>query len=117
MLPRIRQDIRIILDDSPNDIFSHFDEGDMTLLHTVIRGPKDTPYQGGYFYFQIRCPPNYPSSPPKAEILTTDGGRVRFNPNLYRNGKVCLSILGTYEGPGWTPSLNLLSVSVADWMT
>merc|ERR1711963_1393040 len=25
--------------------------------------------------------------------MATDGGRVRFNPNLYREGKVCLSIL------------------------
>ena len=30
---------------------------------------------------------------------------MRFNPNLYQNGKVCLSILGTWSGPGQhTPS-------------
>lgn len=29
---------------------------------------------------------------------TTGGGTVRFNPNLYNEGKVCLSLLGTWEG-------------------
>jgi len=28
---------------------------------------------------------------------------VRFNPNLYSDGKVCLSLLGTWHGEGWTP--------------
>jgi baculoviral IAP repeat-containing protein 6 len=28
---------------------------------------------------------------------------VRFNPNLYNCGKVCLSLLGTWAGPGWDP--------------
>ena len=32
---------------------------------------------------------------------------VRFNPNLYEDGKVCLSILGTWAGPGWTPVMNI----------
>ena len=31
---------------------------------------------------------------------TTGGGRVRFNPNLYADGKVCLSLLGTWHGGG-----------------
>jgi hypothetical protein len=34
----------------------------------------------------------------KCDRVTTDNGRVRFNPNLYANGKVCLSILGTWSG-------------------
>ena len=28
---------------------------------------------------------------------------VRFNPNLYSDGKVCLSLLGTWHGEGWAP--------------
>jgi baculoviral IAP repeat-containing protein 6 len=35
--------------------------------------------------------------------MTTDNARVRFNPNLYKSGKVCLSLLGTWSGPGWDP--------------
>ena len=36
-------------------------------------------------------------------FLTTGGGTVRFNPNLYNCGKVCLSLLGTWSGPSWDP--------------
>ena len=42
--------------------------------------------------------------------MTTGGGSVHFNPNLYSCGKVCLSILGTWSGPAWTPVQNLTSV-------
>jgi hypothetical protein len=30
--------------------------------------------------------------------MTTGQGQFRFNPNLYANGKVCLSLLGTWSG-------------------
>jgi hypothetical protein len=43
--------------------------------------------------------------------MTTGMGTVRFNPNLYASGKVCLSLLGTWHGPGWHPGVsNLLQV-------
>lgn len=38
---------------------------------------------------------------------------MRFNPNLYKNGKVCLSILGTWTGPAWSPALTLEKVFVS----
>ena len=66
----------------------------LSQLHALITGPFDTPYEGGFFYFFIRCPPDYPIHSPRVKFMTTDEGRVRFNPNLYKNGKVCLSILG-----------------------
>lgn len=40
-------------------------------------------------------------------LKTTGGGKVRFNPNLYKNGKVCLSLLGTWSGAAgemWDPN-------------
>ena len=35
-------------------------------------------------------------------------GKVRFNPNLYAEGKVCLSLLGTWQGPGWDANTSTL---------
>ena len=36
---------------------------------------------------------------------------MRFNPNLYNEGKVCLSLLGTWPGEPWNPRVsNLLQV-------
>ena len=47
-----------------------------------------------------RCSPPSPShdDSPKVNLQTTGGGSVRFNPNLYNCGKVCLSLLGTWQG-------------------
>ena len=44
--------------------------------------------------------PVYPQVPPDVNSRTNGGGRVRFNPNLYNCGKVCLSLLGTWSGGG-----------------
>lgn len=46
----------------------------------------------------MRFPTDYPNTPPRVLIMTTSSGTVRFNPNLYNSGKVCLSILGTWRG-------------------
>ncbi len=40
-------------------------------IHALITGPFDTPYEGGFFYFLIRCPPDYPIRPPRVKLITT----------------------------------------------
>ena len=78
----------------------------MNVFSFFISGPKDTPYENGIFEFHATFPSNYPNSEPKVLINTTGGGTVRFNPNLYNCGKVCLSLLGTWsgqEGEKWNP--------------
>jgi baculoviral IAP repeat-containing protein 6 len=84
-----------------SSIFVRVDESRPDVLKALIIGPDDTPYANGCFVFDIFIPLQYPQVPPKVNIVTTAGGRVRFNPNLYRGGKVCLSLLGTWQGPGW----------------
>jgi ubiquitin-conjugating enzyme E2 Z len=81
-------------------------------VYALIMGPPDSPYHDGFFIFEIRFPPTYPNVPPKVKLLNTDSGRLRFNPNLYSDGKVCLSILGTWRGESggsenWRPSYSL----------
>lgn len=72
----------------------------------LISGPKDTPYENGLFEFHGYFPHDFPNSVPHVIIHTTNNGKVRFNPNLYANGKVCLSLLGTWQGldsEKWNP--------------
>ena len=64
----------------------------------MIAGPEGTPYSDGLFEFDCFIPMEYPTKPPVMNLCTTGGGLVRFNPNLYNCGKVCLSLLGTWAG-------------------
>lgn len=70
-------------------------------------GPEETPYANGCFFFDMHLP-DYPHSAPAVKFLTTGRGLARFNPNLYQCGKVCLSLLGTWSGPGWIPGESTL---------
>ena len=72
----------------------------MDALRVAISAPEGTPYAAGVFVFDVRFPPSFPAAPPSVTMLTTGRGTVRFNPNLYECGKVCLSLLGTWEGKG-----------------
>eukprot|EP00899_Mesostigma_viride_P012259 jgi/Mesvir1/21033/Mv08081-RA.1 len=91
-----------------SSIFVRADEQRQDVLRALILPAPDTPYSGGAFVFDILLPPDYPHTPPKVHFLTTGGGHVRFNPNLYEDGKVCLSLLGTWSGPGWMPGLSTI---------
>ena len=72
----------------------------LNIFTFLVTGPKDTPYHNGVFEFHGCFPDDYPSSEPKVLLDTTGNGEVRFNPNLYACGKVCLSLLGTWSGSG-----------------
>ena len=89
-------------------------ESDVRQVKALVIGPPQTPYEYGFFEFAIRFTNDYPSKPPKVDAKTTNGGRCRFNPNIYAQGKVCLSILGTWHGekPGeeWSSAQGLESI-------
>lgn len=89
-------------------IFVRVDEDRPDILKALIMAPEGTPYESGCFEFDIFLPLNYPDTPPKALIVTGPNENCRFNPNLYSNGKVCLSLLGTWSGPGWIPETSTL---------
>ena len=93
-----KQNIHVFVED--DDIFK---------MKALIIGPEDTPYANGFYFFDIEMPKDYPISPPKVKFINLNG-HVRFHPNLYKCGKVCLSILNTWHGPGWTSVQTLSSV-------
>lgn len=78
-------------------VFVRQDESRMDVWRALLSGPVDTPYALGLFAFDLFCPPEYPSIAPLVHLATTAGGTVKFNPNLYADGKVCLSLLGTFN--------------------
>lgn len=82
-------------------------------LLALVVGPPGTPYAHCFFQFRIRVTDQYPNECPLVEFLTTDSCKTRLNPNLYANGKVCLSILGTWPGESsdtWRSTYSILYV-------
>jgi len=100
-------------------IYALANDSDITKIDILIVGPEGTPYQGGFFHFYVSFGNDYPFQPPRVKLMTTDKGKVRFNPNFYNSGKICLSILHTWNGPQWTASQNLTSLmcSIQSMMT
>jgi len=59
-------------------------------VKALIIGPHETPYEFGFFEFTFKFNKDYPRKSPAVNAITTNGGRCRFNPNIYSTGKVCL---------------------------
>ena len=84
-------------------------EGNLFEWHFIIRGPTETPFEGGVYHGRISLPPDYPFKPPTV-IFTTPSGR--FQPHT----KICLSITGfhpEYWQPAWgirTAIMGLMSM-------
>jgi ubiquitin-protein ligase len=111
MINRLLKDVKQIMKNplTENGIFYIHDDEDMRKGYAMIVGPSDTPYFGGFYFFELTYPPDYPHSPPKV-LYCTNGDHIRFNPNLYVCGKVCISLLNTWRGDQWTSCQTISSV-------
>lgn len=68
------------------------------LIRCLIIGPAGTPFVEAPFLFDVfLSPATFPAEPPKVFFHSWCGG-TRISPNLYAEGKVCLSLLGTWPG-------------------
>ena len=88
------------------------DENDFYKWSVLFTGPEDTIYEGGFFKAILTFPLDFPQNPPEMRFITE-----MFHPNIYKDGKVCISIL---HSPGvdvfntqekaeerWRPSLGV----------
>ena len=107
-IKRLAKDVKDIYKNplEEHGIYYIHDEDDILKGQALIIGPKNTPYSYGNYLFTFKYPSNYPFSPPIVTYYTNDG-LTRFNPNLYKNGKVCISILNT-----WKSSMDIMSNNI-----
>lgn len=87
----------------PDGVYIRTWSSRLDLLRILFVGPEDTPYADAPFVMDFYFPTNYPYAPPKAYFHSWPGenglgGASRVNPNLYTDGKICLSLLGTWSG-------------------
>ncbi|CCM05195.1 uncharacterized protein FIBRA_07404 [Fibroporia radiculosa] len=97
-LARLNREYKALQNSLPDSILVRAFEDRTDLLRCMIIGPENTPYQDAPFVIDWMLDSNFPQSPPIAHFLSWTNGNGRVNPNLYEEGKVCLSILGTWAG-------------------
>jgi ubiquitin-protein ligase len=110
-ISRLIKDVKEIIKNplESHGIYYKHDDEDLLKGKALIIGPQGTPYENGFYLFDIKYPANYPFSPPKLLYRTNDGV-TRFNPNLYKCGKVCLSVLNTWKGEQWSSCQTISSI-------
>uniref|UniRef100_N1QR02 Ubiquitin-conjugating enzyme E2 7 n=1 Tax=Aegilops tauschii TaxID=37682 RepID=N1QR02_AEGTA len=72
------------------------DDSNVFEWQVTIIGPPETLYDGGYFNAIMSFPQNYPNSPPTVRFTSE-----MWHPNVYPDGRVCISIL---HPPGDDPN-------------
>lgn len=74
-------------------------------------------YHGAYLKAELEIPKNYPMSPPKFRFT-----RPLFHPNIYKDGKLCISILhspgedemsGELASERWSPVQRIFTVLIS----
>ncbi|KIJ39288.1 hypothetical protein M422DRAFT_781107 [Sphaerobolus stellatus SS14] len=97
-MSRLNKEYRVLRSTLPDSILVRAYEDRVDLLRCLIIGPENTPYQDAPFVIDWLLDSDFPQTPPQAHFLSWTNGNGRVNPNLYEEGKVCLSILGTWAG-------------------
>ena len=115
-IQRTFKDLTDILKDPLTEnkkIFISKNDDNILEFDLLVVGPDDAPYEGSFLIFKFKINDKFPHKAPSVTFMTNDSkGRVRLHPNFYVDGKVCLSVLGTWQGPGWTSCTSLLTVII-----
>jgi ubiquitin-conjugating enzyme E2 O len=117
-LKRIAKEHKILATSLPEgEIYVRTYESRLDLLRCLIVGPKDTPYENAPFLIDLYLPERFPEEPPTAHFHSWTSGLGRINPNLYEEGKICLSLLGTWSGKNesekWSDKATILQILVS----
>lgn len=117
-LKRIAKEHRILSTSLPkHEIYVRTYDSRLDLLRCLIVGPADTPYEYAPFLIDLHLGPGFPREPPTAHFHSWTSGMGRINPNLYEEGKICLSLLGTWPGKSesevWTEKATILQLLVS----
>lgn len=70
--------------------------------HYVVKGPENSPYEGGYYHGKLVFPREFPFKPPSIYMLTPSG---RFSVNT----RLCLSI-SDFHPDTWNPAWSVSTI-------
>lgn len=78
-------------------------ENRVDLFRFLVLGAHGTPFYLSWFMFDLQLDAGHPAHPPRVHFHSLG---PKLHPNLYEDGNVCLSLLGTWNGEGvevWDP--------------
>ena len=108
---RISKEYSALATSLPDGVIARSWEQRLDLLRFLIVGPTDTPYEHSPFVFDLYLGESYPTQSPLVYFHSW-ASNLRVNPNLYEDGTVCLSLLGTWHSQGkneaWCPERSTL---------
>jgi len=84
----LQNQFKKIQSDPVEGIFVELNNDNLFEWRVFIEGPKDTFYENGIFQLLMKFPNDYPMSPPVVQFTSEF-----WHPNVYTDGKVCISIL------------------------
>ncbi|KAJ3222765.1 Ubiquitin-conjugating enzyme E2 G2 [Chytriomyces hyalinus] len=97
-LKRLMTEYRELTVNAPDGITAGpVSEDNFFVWEALICGPSDTAYENGIFTATMTFPTDYPLSPPTMKFTPP-----LFHPNIYADGRVCISIL---HAPGDDPNM------------
>ena len=85
-------------------------ENDILIWYYAIRGPLDTPYDGGIYVGKLKFPSEYPMKGPSISMLTPSG---RFQINT----KICMSMSGDFHPGTYIGVLQRIFVPKLAWVS
>mmetsp|Transcript_23950 Transcript_23950/g.56575 ORF Transcript_23950/g.56575 Transcript_23950/m.56575 type:complete len:233 (+) Transcript_23950:12-710(+) len=82
------------------------DDSNLYEWEILIMGPDGTIFEGGFFKARLVFPADFPNMPPTMTFVSD-----MWHPNVYKDGKVCISIL---HPPG-EDALNSQELAIERW--
>ena len=92
LLLRLKKDLVNLQDGTYTGILAVPSEDNTQHWDIYLEGPADTCYEKGIFHLEMIFPDDYPQNPPSLRFLSQF-----WHPNVFPDGKVCISILHPSE--------------------
>jgi len=99
---RLTKEYVVMQREPPPFVWACPDEKNILNWNFLIRGPPDSPFDGGEFHGMLMFPPEYPFKPPGIKMLTPSG---RFAPDK----KICFSMSDFHPG-SWNPAWSVATI-------
>jgi len=101
---RIMRDYRELVTEPLDGVYAFPQDDDVMSWDAIITGPEDTIWEGGVMHLRIKFEEDYPIHAPLIVFVTP-----MYHPNIYSNGKICLSVLQS----DWSQAFSIKTIMIS----